>query len=120
MSNYLPLVKKQYTFEGDEVKVAFKRMTRQQMLVMNPLLPKTEEDDVQTTEDQMKMIDVAINILSENIKSFTGLNTDDGDVIEFTDIVNEAYFMKFLSEIAMDLVSSSMVETKSVKKQIQE
>lgn len=107
MSNYLPLVKKTFEFQGDKISAEFKRLTRAQMIKIAPHIPSEDADE--TLMDQMKTADVSIGILIENMESFKGLKDEDGNALEFNDICHESYFTPLLSEMAMSLLSESMV-----------
>lgn len=111
MSRFLPLVTKKYEFEGDTITASFNRLTRKQMMAISPYIPANEEIE-QTLEEQMKLINAAIDALKDNIKTFEGCKDSEGNALEFTDIADEAYFTNLLSEMATDLLNESMVQEK--------
>ncbi len=112
MSNFLPLISKTYEFEGDTITASFKRLTRGQMILISPFIQNSTDKESQSVEDQMRLIDITVNALSENIESFEGLKDSDDCEIAFDTAQNEAYFMSLLSEMAMDLITESMVQEK--------
>ncbi len=118
MSNFLPLVKKEYEFEGDTIATEFSRLTRAQMLSVSPYIPEVKNGKAaaQSSEDSMRFMDKAIDALKENMKVFTGLKDGDGNVLEFAAVADQSYFTTLLAQIAGDLMSESMVKEKKLKK----
>lgn len=111
MSSFLKNVSKTYTFEGDTISISFTRMTRKQMMDISPYLPKSS-DEAQTQAQQMDLVDKGIDILKQNMISFTGLKDSEGEDLTFNDISDEALFMELTSEIMADLMSESTIDEK--------
>jgi len=122
MSKFLPNISKTYEFEGDTIAATFKRLTRQQMMAIQPLSPKVvgRKDDKpileeQAPDQQVAMMDLAINSLKENMVSFTGLKDGNGEEVKFEVAVDQAYFTGLMSGMTGDLLSESMVNEKKPK-----
>ena len=114
MSDYLPTVSKTYEFQGDTVSATFKRMTRRQMMAISPLLPATANGTPveQSQQEQFALMDAAIEALAENVESFKGIKDMEGRGMDFEEVKDQAYFTSLLSEMAMDLITESMVQEK--------
>ncbi len=112
MSNFTPLVKKQYEFDGDTVHVSFSRLSRKAMLDVLPSFNKLNSAEKGTPEFSEGVNDV-LNTLADAlpscVKTVSGLKDTDGSDIVIQQIVDEMYFMVLLSEITMDLIRESGV-----------
>ena len=115
MSNFTPLVTKEYEFEGDKVKVTFKRLTRKQMLDAIPLMNKindlnSNDADLESTESLTAINDFLNDIIDElpsSVIELEGLNDADGNAVSITTVVDDMYFMKLAALICMDVVRES-------------
>lgn len=115
MSNFLPLVKKEYKFQGDTIEVSFNLLSRNQMMSLLPLMPKEQGEEL-SLESQSALMEVSMEALKDNVKDFTGLKDRNGSAIEFKDAVEQAYFTTLMTEITMDMFNESMVEEEKEKK----
>jgi hypothetical protein len=103
MSNFTPLVKKQYDFEGDTVTVRFARMRRKHMLKMIPKIQSAQDD-------QDKVVDVLndlLEMLPEYVKEFDGLTNAAGEPVTIDVVADDMYFSGLASDIAMDVLNES-------------
>jgi len=112
MSNFTPLVDKEYEFDGDTIKVTFSRLLRKDMLNVLPAflsLSKAEEGGEVYTESINEVLNNIADILPGYVKEFSGLNDSKGDPIDIETVVNEMYFMRLCSLIALDVIAESGV-----------
>ena len=112
MSNFTPLVKKQYEYDGDTVNVTFSRLLRKDMLNVLPAfmrLNKAEEGSDEYAEGINDVLNKIADILPSYVKELTGLTDADGKTIDIDTVVNEMYFMKLCSLIALDVISESSI-----------
>jgi len=117
MSNFTPLVEREYEFDGDAIKVTFARLKRKHMMSSLPAMSKLanarmNEGDPVTGEQQEAINDILNNladILPEYVKEFSGLNDVEGNAISINIVVEDMYFMRLCAMIAMDVVRESSV-----------
>ena len=112
MSNFTPLVEKEYEFDGDTVKVLFSRMLRKDMLTVLPTFLKLSKAEEGTDEFNLLINDVLntlVDILPGSIKSLEGLTDSKGEPISIETVTSEMYFMQLTVMIAMDLIKESGV-----------
>ena len=113
MSNFTPLVKKEYEFEGDKVWVTFARLKRKDMLKILPLVSSLQNMD--DTDPQKKQIATAevmggmLNIIPEYVRKIEGLKDTEGNDIAVETVMDEVYFMALASQIVMDILNKSVV-----------
>ena len=126
MSNFTPLVEKEYEWDGDTVKVTFARLKRKDMLLVFPALKELgTARDVQEGDEGVIMVDgvgvkgedisnamndvldVLLDKLPEYITEFEGLVDSDNQPISVETVASEFYFMRLCSMIVMDMVSES-------------
>lgn len=105
MSSFLPKIEKKYPYEDDEITVSYSRLSRKQLISIQPFMPK--KDVEQTLEEQFNMGDAMINLLAENIEKFEGLRDANGAALTFEAIKNETIFTGFLCGIAGDMMDAS-------------
>jgi len=118
MSNFMPLVRREYEFEGDTISVSFTRLTRQQMIEISPYLPK--DDHGLSEDDNMSLIGKAIDILKKNVVDFSGLKNANGEPLAFLDIIDDTYFFSLSTDMVKDLMGESMLSVKKEKPQKEE
>lgn len=112
MSNFTPLVSKDYEFEGDSVHVSFSRLKRKHMLNAIPAF-KAVADAEEAGDDEAKLeamndfLGGIIDVIPEYVNRFEGLSDTAGNEVSITTVVNEFYFMKLASQICMDIVKES-------------
>ena len=110
MSNFTPLVNKQYEYDGDTIHVTFSRLLRKDMLNVLPAflrLNKAEEGSDEYAEGINDVLNEIADILPGYVKEFTGLNDTEGNAIDIDTVVNEMYFMRLCSLIALDVIAES-------------
>jgi hypothetical protein len=113
MSNFTPLVTKEYEFEGDTVTVTFRRLKRKHMLQALPAMNRLSELDVNETEINNKtelvndFIGSIIDAIPEYVETFSGLADSEGNPIGIETVINDFYFLKLATFISMDMVKSS-------------
>jgi hypothetical protein len=110
MSNFTPLVTKEYDFDGDKVKVTFSRLLRKDMLNVMPAFAKLNAAG-EGSRDHDDAVNDILNGLADSlphcVKSFTGLNDSTGSPISIETVVGEMYFMRLCVLISMDVVKES-------------
>jgi hypothetical protein len=114
MSNFTPLVKKTYQFEGDIVEVTFARLKRKHMLKIIPhisAMTKAQEDADQAAiaDTTTTMLNIIIDALPEYVTEINGLTSKEGGNVGLEDITNEMYFMGLATDICMDILNESTV-----------
>ena len=117
MSNFTPLVNKEYEFDGDAIKVTFARLKRKHMMSSLPAMSKLanarmNKDDPVTDEQQEAINEILNNladILPQYVQEFSGLTDTNGAPISIETVVEDMYFMRLCAMIAMDVVRESSV-----------
>ena len=111
MSNFTPLVAKQYEFEGDTVKVSFARLKRKDMLKLMPIIQRMQraEDDAQKGEAIAEMLTDSLKLLPDYVVEFEGLTDSHGNQIDIETVADDMYFMQLASDIVGDLMNESAV-----------
>ncbi len=126
MSNFTPLVEKEYEWDGDVIKVKFKRLKRKDMLLVFPALKqlnavkdaKEGDEGVMMVDGTAVMVedisnamndilDVLLEKLPDYIVEFEGLVDSENKPITIETVADEFYFMKLCSMIVMDMVTES-------------
>jgi hypothetical protein len=105
MSNFTPLVEKEYEFEGDTVKVEFARLRREDVMALMPLMRNMSTD----AENMPAAIGMMIDLLPKYIRSMKGLKNADGEALDVETLAGEVYFLDLATDIATDMFDSSMV-----------
>lgn len=122
MSNFTPLVSKEYEFGGDKVQVTFARFKRKHMLEMMPFMAQVrtarENDDSQAASVATNQtLNLTIGVLPEYVKTLTGLKDTEGNEIGIEVVADEMYFIDLAADIAMDILNESVVlDAKNAKK----
>ena len=107
MSSFTPLVKKKYTFEDDNVTVIFARIKRKHIM---KLLPKLIflADDSDDLAGKNEVLNDAMSIMPEYIKSIDGLTGSDNEAISKETVFDDMYFAELASQITLDMLEESM------------
>jgi hypothetical protein len=112
MSNFTPLVSKTYEFDGDSIEVSFSRLKRKHMIAAMPGIKRLQ--DAQEAEDGdaianaiNEILEKVIDNIPEYVQSFKGLADVEGRPIEIKTVVDEMYFVKLCSQLALDMIQSS-------------
>jgi len=117
MSNFTPLVSKEYEFDGDKVVVSFTRLRRKDMLKVLPAFKKIQDSNQVEGEPMTEGFAEGINdilndvaeLIPNYVKEFTGLYDTDSTPITIETVVNELYFAKLSGMIVTDLIKESGV-----------
>lgn len=112
MSNFTPLVTREYEFDGDTVKVTFSRLRRRDMLNVLPsfqALGEMEEGSPEYNAGMQSVLNDVADILPNCVKTIEGLNDTEGNPVPLDSIINEMYFMKLSALITVDLIKESGV-----------
>ena len=116
MSNFTPLVEKEYDWEGDTIKVSFSRLTRKDMILIFPALKKFQviqdgdESESAINDAMNEIVDVLADRVPHYIKDFTGLKDVAGNAIGIETVINEFYFIGLSIRIIMDMVNESSLK----------
>lgn len=105
MSRFTPLVKKQYTFQGDNVTVTFSRLTRKHVIELMPLINSLKGGDKDAENETLNKI---FDTVPKYVKDIKGLLDTDGNPIEVETIFSEMYFANLITEISLDVINESM------------
>lgn len=118
MSNFTPLVEKQYEFEGDNISVKFSRLKRKHMLRALPAMNKlakaqTEENEDSANEFLNDFLNTIIDAIPEYIVEFSGLSDSQNNPVPIQTVVDDFYFLSLAAQISMDMVkeSTAMLDT---------
>lgn len=118
MSNFTPLVKKEYDFENDKVVVTFSRLKRKHMIKATPYLSKLKDFDAEQIVDNSEQSEAAndlfnsiIDSLPDYVKSVEGLNDVEGKPISIKTIAEDFYFMRLAMLISIDMIKESSPKT---------
>ncbi len=112
MSNFTPLVTKQYDFDGDNVTVVFSRLRRNDMLNAMPKYAKLTaagDDEAATTTAVNDILNDIADKIPEYVKDFSGLLDSEGNPISIETVVEDMYFLKLCASIATDMIKESAV-----------
>jgi len=112
MSNFTPLVTKEYDFDGDHIKVTFSRLTRKHMLAAMPAFKRmadSDEDSPERIEVINDVLNDIVDVIPKYVKSFDGLNDAEGNHIGIEIVINDMYFMRLAVLIASDMMRESSV-----------
>jgi hypothetical protein len=116
MSNFTPLVTREYEFEGDKVTISFSRLKRKHMLEVMPYLSVLAGLDEETpledyTEEQQgalnEVINSIIDVIPDYVHNFEGLLSVDNSNVGIETVVDDFYFLALASMIALDMVKES-------------
>jgi len=114
MSNFTPLVKKEFEFEGDKVWVTFSRLRRKDMLELIPLLGSLKTvDGGEETEEKRRVtaqaIEMMYGLLPTYIQKMDGLKDTEGNDISVETLSTEVYFMALATDIVLAVLNESIV-----------
>ena len=112
MSNFTPLVTKEYDFDSDHVTVTFSRLRRRDMLSAMPKflqLTKLGEDDPARGELITDVLNDIADKIPEYVKSIDGLIAKDGTAVTIDTVVDDMYFMRLAMLISTDMMRESTI-----------
>lgn len=123
MSNFTPLVEKEYEYEGDTIIVKFSRLKRKHMLKAMPALSrvKTALQDLpegltveniesltpEVLDSMNDFLNDVVDALPDHVAVFSGLKDSNGNEISIETVVDDFYFTPLAFSIAMDMVKNS-------------
>lgn len=109
MSNFTPLVAKQYEFDGDKVHIKFSRLKRKDMLKLMPSIQKMQrtDDEATTAEAIGEMLADSLEFLPKYVKEINGLVDADGNPVGIETVSEDMYFVELATKIVTDLMSES-------------
>jgi len=106
MSNFTPLVKQEFEFQGDSIKVTYSRLKRADMLKVLPLMKALEGDDT-NQEVINEILELLIETIPSYVKSFSGLTDAEGNDVKIETVVDEFYFLPLAAQIALRMIKDS-------------
>ena len=107
MSNFTPLVKREFDFQGDTVKVSYSRLKRLDMLKVLPVMQKLGNPENPNQDAVQEILELLIESLPGYVKDFSGLVDSEGQSIEIQAVVDEFYFMPLAAQIAVQMITDS-------------
>lgn len=116
MSNFTPLVEKEYKFEGDAIRVKLSRLKRKHLLTLFgdfSALADIEDEKKRKAKISSAMMDLDEDIINECVVEFAGLKDSDGNPVLKEVVFSELYFLELATEIFLDLMSESFVAGKA-------
>lgn len=114
MSKFTQSVTKTFEFDGDKVTVVAKRIKRKHMMLVAPHSPEPGKNPTQ--EQNLAMLDALAGAILEYITEFIGLTDEEGEVLDFSVVVEEAYFHELLAEICAWWFEASQMSAAQVGK----
>lgn len=130
MSNFTPLVRKEYDFDGDHVTVVFSRLKRKHVMEFLPEIRQAAQQagvDIEKGDDDvsaklqenvgkdmlMKLLDFGAVLATEYIKELTGLKDSEGNDVAAVTVFDEIYFVPLANSIALDIMTESFISSKN-------
>ncbi len=113
MSGFTKTVKEQTTFDGDTINYEFKRLKKPTVLYIAKHAEQQEDGTYQITQEKMFDIvnsDEFNNALVESIVKFDGLKDAEGQALNFSDIIQEMYFVELVTEMVQKIMTASTVQ----------
>lgn len=117
MSNFVRSVPFDMEFDGDSVTMNLTPLKRGHMQMMAPFIKSGEDGDKLSFADNMAVLEVAAEILPENVKDFAGL-TIEGTNAGLDEVVGESYFIPLIGEILSKLFDISTVKSNEEKNSV--
>lgn len=118
MSNFTPLVKRKFTFEGDEVEVVFSRLKRKHIFKLIPQIVSLKKEigdsDIQDAplDDKLDLVMAVAEGIGDKakdyIRSMTGLKDLEGNEVSIDEVMENSYFSDLYLEIVMAMIDSSI------------
>lgn len=96
MSKYVPQWEFKTTFEGDEIRVTLKPLSRMGALRFADL-------DIEGGVSQATMA-LYEDVVRESVQSFAGLRDGEGNAVALDCVLRDAYFTSLVLEIGAELV----------------
>ena len=112
MSNFTPLVRHEYEFEGDTVVVEFSRLKRKHMLGAMPALKKLQDSQGADKEDDLNeaindVLNSIVDVIPEYVVKLEGLSDAEGHAVDIETVCSTFYFMKLIIQIAVGMLEAS-------------
>ena len=115
MSNFTPLVRREYKFEGDSISITFARLKRKHMIRAMPALTNLirlqAKDKEEPGDEEIDAVNDFLNVIVDDIPDYVhkvqGLNDAEGNAIGIETICEDFYFTKLAMRLAMDMVQDS-------------
>jgi len=106
MSNFTPLVKQEFEFQGDAVKITYSRLKRAEMLKVLPLMTSLKGEDTEQSVVH-EILELLIESLPNYVESFSGLTDAEGNDVEIGTVCDEFYFLPLAAQIALQMIKDS-------------
>ena len=126
MGNFTLNIKKEYSFDGDNIVVVMRRLSRVNALLITPHINKIASADVEgdnatmAPETAMEYMEAAGKVLRESIVSIEGMFIEGKQVKAndqlFETVLDSIYFLNFIMDVTNDLVSESFMRESDEKK----
>ena len=135
MGKFTQNIEKDYEFDGDNIKVKMKRLSRVNANIINPHILritkrtaaaiKAEGENFDKTkllsaEEMAEYLEATVNVLRDSIVSIDGLFIEGNEVKvgseQYETVLTHVYFTELLVRMVNDLVSSSHMSADDEKK----
>lgn len=135
MGKFTQNIEKDYEFDGDNIKVKMKRLSRVNANIINPHILritkrtaaaiKAEGENFDKTkllsaEEMAEYLEATVNVLRDSIVSIDGLFIEGNEVKVgselYETVLSHVYFTELLVRMVNDLVSSSHMSADDEKK----
>lgn len=125
MGNFTKEVTNNYQFDGDNITVSFKRLSRKDAMKLLPFI-KAKEDGTMVMEikEQFEFAEIASNILKGNITNFVGMFMGGEQVVigseKYNTVFEDVYFTSLIADIIKDIMEVSFLNSTVEKKSDQQ
>lgn len=112
----------EYQFNGETIKVTFKRMSRIDAMTIAPYLETMQDGNLRVSfKDNLEFVGHAAGIIDRCVTSLSGLKADNADValgsdVWKEDVLNGVHFMPLIRDIMGDIMAASFVNGDDAKK----
>lgn len=121
MSGYLPTIRFDTEYEGDEVVIELNALTRNAFIKILPVLAAAKGSESADRSDKMAVYGAACEVLSEHIVAITGLRDKNGNAVTKEAMLGAVYFIdlviaafnKLVQESSLGKLKSTDSEAKS-------
>jgi hypothetical protein len=110
MSKYVPQVRFETEFDGDQISMNLQQLRRGTFMDWMPFLSKMDPETQQLSPaDTIELITHASIAVTEYVTDFSGLKDAHGNAVDIKTVCEEVFFMELVSEIIMKLIEISGV-----------
>lgn len=122
MSGFTKALTRTYNFDGDAVRVCFRRMNRVEAMKIGPFIELQNNGTMKASfKDNLSFIDSAAEIIEGCVISVSGLTIDGKEINAQSDewkndVLGGTYFMSLMQSIFGDILANSFANGDEVGK----